>query len=285
LDLDIRRRSFSQALGTLGLLSLLPGGGRGAPLSSASRGGAGRFLAANEMEALDAVVARLIPGPPDDPDPGAREAGVAEAIDRLLGAFAHGAAPIHAGGPFSMRAGAAHDDFADFVAMDALAELGWRIRIEGSKGLAEREFAGPVTGLQEVYRQGLAHLDADAAKRSGAAFAGLPGPAQDRLLSDRADPQVRALVGAALAHSLEFMYGPPEYGGNRGLAGWSYTQWTGDAQPRGFSDEEVSGSGGESLCLASPERRAVVEGFLGALSPRPAGSPGLWSACPAAAKP
>ena len=100
------------------------------------------------METLRAVAARLIPGPPDDPDPGAREAGVAEAIDALLAAFAGGTPPIHAGGPFSIRAGGGRDDFADFVPMDALAELGWRIRIEGSRGLAEREFAGPVVGLE-----------------------------------------------------------------------------------------------------------------------------------------
>jgi hypothetical protein len=283
MDLDVHRRSFAQALGTLGLMSVLPGGGRSAALSptssGASPGCASRFLAANEMATLRAVVARLVPGPPDDPDPGGQEAGVAEAIDRLLAAFNLATPPMHAGGPFSNRAGAAHDDFADFVALDALAELGWRIRIEGSKGLAEREFAGPVIGLQEVYRRGLAHLEAEAAKRFGAAFVGLAGSDQDRLLSERNDAEAQALVGAAWAHSLEFMYGPPEYGGNRDLAGWTYTGWAGDAQPKGFSDAEVSGSGGGSLCLASPEARALVERFLGALGPRPAGSERLWSAC------
>ena len=37
------------------------------------------------------------------------------------------------------------------------------------------------------------------------------------------------------------MYGPPEYGGNRGLAGWGYTRWPGDVQPRGYRDDEVTG--------------------------------------------
>src|SRR5437660_391449 len=84
----------------------------------------------------------------------------------------------HAGGPFSNRAGATHDDFADFIPLDPLAELGWRIRIEGSQGRAEREFAGPVDGLQHAYRAGLAHLDGRAGQLvPGATFAMLPGPA------------------------------------------------------------------------------------------------------------
>ena len=72
------------------------------------------------------------------------------------------------------------------VNLDRLAELGWRIRLEGSQGKPEREFAGPVTGLQEIYRSGLAHLD----QRAGGSFAALPGPAQDLILSDQTDSAV-----------------------------------------------------------------------------------------------
>src|SRR5207244_3064472 len=69
-------------------------------------GQAGRFLTAHELDTLRAVTARFVPGPPDDPDPGALEAGVAEAIDLLLAAFTLDPPLIHAGGPFSDRAGA-----------------------------------------------------------------------------------------------------------------------------------------------------------------------------------
>src|SRR5437899_1389043 len=75
----------------------------------------GRFLDAHQLDTLRAVAARLIPGPPDDPDPGAVEAGAPEAVDLLLAAFTVDPPLIHAGGPFSNRAGADHDDFADFV--------------------------------------------------------------------------------------------------------------------------------------------------------------------------
>ena len=109
-------------------------------------GQAGRFLTAHELDTLRAVTGRLIPGPPDDPDPGAVEAGCAEAIDLLLGASRFDPPLIHAGGPFSDRAGASHDDLADFVALDPLAELGWRIRLEGSRDegtRVRRPRAGP----------------------------------------------------------------------------------------------------------------------------------------------
>lgn len=278
MDRDIRRRAVLQAVGTFGVFALLPAGVRGAALAP-TPSGAGRWLTAHELATLRAVTGRLVPGPPDDPDPGAVEAGVAEAIDTLLAAFTLAAPPIHAGGPFSDRAGAARDDFADFVALDPVAELGWRIRIEGSKGLAEREFAGPVVGLQQIYRDGLAHLDAQARRRFGTDFLGLPAATRDLLLSDGADAELKRFVDAALANTLEFMYGPPEYGGNRDLVGWKYTGWAGEAQPRGFTDKEVSHPDAGSLCLADGRTLALIETLLAGL----AAGPELSAACPAAA--
>jgi hypothetical protein len=220
--------------------------------SAPAPGAPGRFLTAHELDTLRAVCRRFIPGPPDDPDPGADEAGVAEAIDLLLGAFSLDPPLIHAGGPFSNRAGAAHDDFADFVPLDPHAELGWRIRIEGTLGLAEREFAGPVAGLQQTYRDGLAHLDQQAQSHLGTPFAAAPGPAQDALLADTADADTQAFVAVAFANSLEAMYGPPEYGGNRGLVGWGYTRWPGDRQPRGYGDDEVTQKDPATQSLPAP---------------------------------
>ncbi len=122
------------------------------------------------MALLRAVTDRLIPGPPEDSTPGALQAGVPEAIDLLLGAFNVTPPLIHAGGPFSNRSGSHRDDFAHFVAMDRQAELAWRIRLEGSRGLREREFAGPVVGLQEIYRSGSAYVDELSHRRYGVGF-------------------------------------------------------------------------------------------------------------------
>jgi hypothetical protein len=274
----LSRRSFIRAGGALGLLALVPAGRVDALLAAApAPGQAGRFLNAHELGTLRAVVARLVPGPPEDPDPGALEAGAAEAIDLLLGAFAVDPPMIHAGGPYSGRHGG-HDDFADFVRLDRLAELGWRIRLEGSLGRPEREFAGPVRGLQQVYREGLAHLDGRA---PGGDFAALPAPAQDAILSDQSDAGVQELVGAAFSNTLEAMYGVPEYGGNQGLVGWKYTNWDGDRQPAGFTDAEVSGPSTPPAARArrlSPAALGGLDRFLPRLHGEPAARDRGWTA-------
>lgn len=276
-DPDAGRRSFLGAAGALGLLALLPGCGSSSPLAVLpGRGEPGRFLDAHELDTLRAVTARFIPGPPEDADPGALEARAAEAIDLLLAAFMSPRPPIHAGGPFSDRAGAAHDDFADFVPLDALAELGWRIRIEGSLGIAAREFAGPVVGLQQIYRDGLAHLDARAGQRFGSDFVDAPVAEQEELLADLTDADGQTFVGAALANTVEFMYGAPEYGGNQGLAGWTYTNWPGDSQPRGFTDAEVGTAGPVTLGLAAGDAAALLEKFIGGFAGRRATRAASW---------
>jgi len=270
------RRAFLKAAGALGLLALVPARRLQALVVSApGPGQAGRFLTAHELDTLRAVTARFVPGPPDDPDPGALEAGVAEAIDLLLAAFTLDPPLIHAGGPFSDRAGATHDDFADFVPLDAHAALGWRIRLEGSQGLPAREFAGPVTGLQEIYRSGLAHLDERSQQAFGVDFKDAPGPAQDLLLSDQTDGDLQNFVGAALANTLEAMYGPPEYGGNQGLVGWGYTRWPGDLQPRGSTDVEVSQPGPDTGSITGA-MLDDLQRFLPALTGQRASRTQFW---------
>jgi hypothetical protein len=138
-----------------------------------------------------------------------------------------------------------------------MAELGWRIRIEGTRGRADREFAGPVDGLQQIYRDGLALVDGRARSLGGHRFADLPFAAQLLLLSDPADAAVQAFVGTALANTLEAMYGPPEYGGNRGLVGWLPLGWSGDAQPRGFTAKQVTEPDPNSGVSAAEAERAM----------------------------
>jgi hypothetical protein len=274
----VDRRTFVKAAGGIGLLALAPATRVRALLAVAPAAGqAGRFLTAHELGTLRAVAGRFIPGPPDDPDPGAVEAGAAEAIDLYLAAFTLDPPLIHAGGPFSNRAGAAHDDFADFVPLDRLAELGWRIRLQGSQGKPEREFAGPVTGLQEIYRQGLAHLD----ERAGGNFAALPGPAQDLILRDQTDTAVQDFVGVALSDVLDATYGPPEYGGNRNLVGWTVNHWAGDTQPRGFTPSQVSDPDPQPATPAlSAKAAAAALKFLPALAGEPAPRHAPWRARP-----
>ena len=67
-------------------------------------------------------------------------------------------------------------------------------------------------------------------------FAAVDGDEQRRRL--RADEVFCDLL---YGHCCEGMYGAPEYGGNREGIGWAYLGRDGDVQPRGYSDQDVSG--------------------------------------------
>jgi Gluconate 2-dehydrogenase subunit 3 len=179
-----------------------------------------------EYRVLAAACGRVIPA---DDSPGAVEAGVPDYIDGLMGAFAVDPPRIWAGGPTSGRAGGERG-FERFHRLSAHDELAWRMRIEGSCGIAEREFNGPVIGWQERYRSGLRALGED--------FCDVGTDEQEaRLRDDANEPFVELLY----AHCCEGMYGAPEYGGNRQAAAWEAIGFPGDVQPKGWSDEEVSG--------------------------------------------
>jgi len=184
------------------------------------------FLHEHETLVLAAAVDRLIPAG-DEGAPGAVRAGVVEYIDTFLGAFTFDPPRIYAGGPFSGRWGG-QASFERWLSLGPMEELAWRTRLEGSQGLPEREFNGPVVGLQQRYRDGLAALGPD--------FGDVAAEEQDRRLDG--DPAFKRLL---YEHACEGTYGDPVYGGNRDFAGWDAIGWIGDIQPRGYTDDEVSG--------------------------------------------
>lgn len=183
------------------------------------------WLTDDELRVLGAAVDHLLPA--DGDDPGALDAGAVDYIDGLLGAFLFDPPRIWAGGPFSGRTGG-DARFGEFTPLTGVDELCWRTRIEGSRGLREREFNGPVVGLQEIYRDGLSALGSD--------FDECDHEERERRL--RAN---RAFARVVFEHACEGMYGAPEYGGNRDLCGWRSIGFAGDVQPRGWADDEVAG--------------------------------------------
>jgi hypothetical protein len=183
------------------------------------------WLTGAEHARLTVLLDHLVP--PDPPTPGAGEAGGADYVDGLLGAFTSDPPRIWAGGPFSGRHGG-DAGFERWLELGPVEELAWRIRIEGSCGIAEREFNGPVTGWQEIYRAGLAALGEDFARLDRAARAARLAP-------------LAQLAELAFTHACESLYGDPVYGGNRDGAGWHAIGFAGDVQPRGWTDHEVSG--------------------------------------------
>lgn len=183
-----------------------------------------RFLTEEEYAIVAAAADVVIP--PLHGHPGGKALGVADYIDSMLGAFTHDPPRIWAGGPFSGRAGG-DASFEQFMELSALEELAWRTRIEGSRGVPEREFNGPVRGWQEIYREGLAALGSD--------FPVVSTEEQERRLDAQRD-----FKRIFYEHACEGAYGPPEYGGNPETRAWEAIQFPGDAQPRGYTDEEVS---------------------------------------------
>jgi Gluconate 2-dehydrogenase subunit 3 len=183
------------------------------------------YLDPDSFAAIEAACARLIPA--HGGHPGATELGVADYIDGLLGAFLVDPPRIYAGGPFSGRFGG-DARFDRFEPLGRLEELAWRTRIEGSRGVSEREINGPVLGYQQLYQAGIAALGPD--------FVTVEPDEQDRRLD--AVPEFKQLL---YEHACEGAYGAPEYGGNRDGLGWVTISFPGDVQPRGYTDLEVSG--------------------------------------------
>jgi hypothetical protein len=185
-----------------------------------------RFFTGHQAAVVEAATARIAPGPADDPaeagHPGAREADVTGYIDSMLGALGDAAPLVFAGGPWSNRHTSGPDLMAHFATLDPVARIAWRRRL---------------TGWQEQYRQGIATLD----KLAGGDFSKASRTKQDTILVMSA---VSDFVSLLFEHTIEGLYAAPEYGGNRGLAGWKEIGFPGDIQPRGYTADEVSRSDG-----------------------------------------
>jgi hypothetical protein len=205
-------------------------GAAGCTSSSGSAGPpAGRFFTSHEAAVVEAATARIAPGPSDDPaeagHPGAREAGVTGYIDAMLAALGSldGAAPVvFAGGPWSNRHTSGPDLMARFIPLDPVARIAWRRRL---------------ALWQQQYRQGIATLD----KLAGGDFTKVSNADRDKILAGSGASDFLSLL---FEHTIEGLYSVPEYGGNRGLAGWNDISYPGDSQPRGYTPDEVSQSDG-----------------------------------------
>jgi gluconate 2-dehydrogenase gamma chain len=201
--------------------------------SSASSAPVLRFFTSHQAAVVTEATARIAPGPSDDPaeagHPGAREAGVTNYIDTMLGALGAldesvgaGVPAIFAGGPWSNRHTSGPDLMASFGPLDPVARIAWRQRL---------------AGWRQQYAQGIAALD----RLAGGDFTKASPADQDKIL---ASSQASTFLALLFEHTIEGMYSNPEYGGNRGLAGWKDISYPGDSQPRGYTSEEVEGSGG-----------------------------------------
>jgi hypothetical protein len=205
-----------------------------------------RFFTPHQAAVVADATARIAPGPRDDPaeagHDGAREADVTGYIDTMLAALAGDQPMIFAGGPWSNRHTSGPDLMGRFIPPDPVARIAWRKRLAGWQG---------------QYADGIAALD----KLAGGDFT-KAGPArQDEILARQSVSTFTALL---FEHTIEGLYAAPEYGGNRGLAGWKDIGFPGDIQPRGYTSDEVERSDGHDP-VARTGIVADVLKFLGAV--------------------
>ncbi len=178
------------------------------------------YLSPHQAAVLDAATRRLIPGPGDNPretSPGAHEANVVRYIDIMLSAFSFSPPKVHAGGPWSNRAGGQHDFMAEFVPLDRAQTFAWQQRI---------------ADYHTQYTNGIALLD----QLAGGDFTSVSTGQQDRILRRG---EALSFTKLLFGHTIEGMYAVPEYGGNENLVGWKDIKWPGDIQPRGYTNAEV----------------------------------------------
>jgi len=178
------RREFLAASGKAGLASAVIASVPAKALASPPSGPPSK----GELRTLRAAVARIVPA--ESPgDWSAADVGADAYIVRLLAAPGR----IYAGGPIRTR-------FARFQPLSRVKRIGWNREIRT---------------LRKLYRGGLRELD----RQAGGDFALLPAPAQDAILTgldDQADPFFAALYD----HTMEGVYSPPVYGGNRDYRAW-----------------------------------------------------------------
>lgn len=193
-----------------------------------------RFFDAHQRETVLSAMARIIP---TDHEPGAREAGTIEFLDRYLSGIDF----IYA-----------KPDGSGFETLHGRRAEAWRTRI---------------AQLREIYRDGIADLDRRSRAAFGEDFAALAPERQDRILvsAERAEPDppgeqsststapayalsvaadpagaVPALqqtstetelpfVPLLVLHTRQGFYADPIYGGNRGQVGWRVIGFPGPA--------------------------------------------------------
>ncbi|MBI5528963.1 MAG: gluconate 2-dehydrogenase subunit 3 family protein [Deltaproteobacteria bacterium] len=193
---------------------------------------AGTTLPAEEFAVLAALFDALIPG--DDASPGATQCHAAWYLDQLLGAFNVNPPRIYAGGPYSGRHGGLNN-FKDFIPLSRVETIRWRTYIEGSNGIPEREFNGPVKGLRAKYEEIFDALT-KAAKQAFKQKFTICTLDQRREVLTNFDQDRRQM---GYGHAVEGTYGDPVYGGNFEMKGWKVIDYEGDRQPKGFTPRQL----------------------------------------------
>jgi hypothetical protein len=233
----VSRRSVLGGMSLLPLAAAVPG-----LLVGCSSSTSYRYFSAHQIAVLDAATRRLVPGPKDDPHekghPGAHEADVVRYLDTMLSVFDDDPAEVHAGGPWSDRSGGKKDYMEQFVPLNRAQTYAWHKRIHM---------------LRKKYTSGIKQLD----HKAGGNFTKISHHHQDKVLTDS---DTKKFTDLLFGHTIEAMYGNPEYGGNKDLVGWKDISFPGDSQTNGYTKHEVEAAEPDKLVPTG-----VVKTILGAI--------------------
>ncbi len=194
-----------------------------------------QWLRPDEARTLDALVATILPGSPDDP--GAREAGVVTYIDAKLASTDSGLPDRHySAGPH-----------AKTVPTGQALPAPTSDHVYVPENEVHRYGPQSAQTAREQYRAGLVELDGFARSSAGAGFADLPPDRQELVVGALADdtatgfdePKAQDFFNLVRGDVVEGMFGDPAYGGNRGLVGWILVGYPG-AQ-RAYTPDDVQG--------------------------------------------
>jgi gluconate 2-dehydrogenase gamma chain len=177
----------------------------------AGGGAAGTFFNAHQRATIEAAMARIIP---TDDQPGAREAGTIDFLDRYLSGLDF----IYA-----------KPDGSGFEKLEGKRADAWRQRVEI---------------IRAKYVDGIKELDRKSQSQFGAEFVQLTPEQQDRILNDMEHPALETGAGMEEAkavdpalqqtsaeidlaffpllalHTRQGFYADPIYGGNKSRVGW-----------------------------------------------------------------
>lgn len=204
-------------------------------------------LTAAEARTVEALTARIYPGTPDDP--GAREAGVTNFIDKML-SFNHGYVEYtYTQPPFARTYEG--DQPPDQELQDG-NEIIWVKKSE----MERYGFQSPLSPL-ERYRNGLASVDRYANEKFGGHFVDLTEDQQDQIVDAMEkgeadfsvgeaspeqpgipltgqeqrgaspDPTAKQFFDMLKGDTIQGMFADPAYGGNREMVGWQQIGYPG----------------------------------------------------------
>lgn len=193
-----------------------------------------QFFNPHQASTVNAAVARIVPG--DEDSPGAREAGVVFYIDHLLAQHTGYPEPAYMQGPFAQTYDGDEPPDEDGEAIWVQAE--------------ELERYGRQSPFvpRELYRMGIARMDALAQQRHDEEFVDLTEAQQDQFLADIEDEEddVTELFGdlapgyffdVLRTHTLQGFFSDPVYGGNRDMVGWRLVGFPGSR--RSYSPQDM----------------------------------------------